>query len=115
MLGDDSGLIMDRTLGFIDKHRKNPFLAVVWFHAPHLPCVASKEDVESYADTDPKLSGLHLNYYGCVTALDRAVGKLQAHLRKHRIAENTLVAFCSDNGPEGSERDPGRQGDFRGS
>ena len=114
LLGDDSGLIMDRALGFIDKHRKNPFLAVVWFHAPHLPCVASKEDVESYADTDPKLSGLHLNYYGCVTALDRAVGKLRAHLRKHRIAENTLVAFCSDNGPEGSERDPGRQGDFRG-
>ena len=114
LLGDDSGLIMDRALGFIDKHRKNPFLAVIWFHAPHLPCVASKEDVESYADTDPKLGGLHLNYYGCVTALDRAVGKLRARLRKHRIAENTLVAFCSDNGPEGSDRDPGRQGDFRG-
>ena len=46
-MGDDSGLIMDRALGFIDKHRKNPFLAVVWFHAPHLPCVASKEDVET--------------------------------------------------------------------
>ena len=114
LLGDDSGVIMDRALGFIDKHRENPFLAVVWFHAPHLPCVASKEDVESYADTDSKLDGLHLNYYGCVTALDRAVGKLRARLRKHCIAENTLVAFCSDNGPEGSDRDPGRQGDFRG-
>jgi arylsulfatase A-like enzyme len=114
LLGDDSGLIMDRALDFIDKHRKNPFLAVVWFHAPHLPCVASKEDTDKYAASDPKLDGLHLNYYGCVTALDRAVGKLRARLRQHGIADNTLVAFCSDNGPEGNQNAPGRQGHFKG-
>lgn len=114
LLGDDSGLIMDRTLGFIDTHRETPFLAIVWFHAPHLPVVASKEDTDSYADTNGELDGSHLNYYGCVTALDRAVGKLRARLREHGIADNTLVAFCSDNGPEGKDKAPGRQGRFKG-
>ena len=114
LLGDDSGLIMDHTLGFIDTHRETPFLAIVWFHAPHLPVVASKEDTDSYADADSELSGYQLNYYGCVTALDRAVGKLRARLREHGIADNTLVAFCSDNGPEGSDKAPGHQGRFKG-
>ena len=112
--GDDSALIMDRTLGFIDAHRDTPFLAVVWLHAPHLPVVASKEDTDSYADADESLDGYHLNYYGCVTALDRAIGRLRARLREHGIAENTLVAFTSDNGPEGSDEAPGRQGVFKG-
>lgn len=114
LLGDDSDLIMQRALGFIDEHRENPFLAVIWFHAPHLPCVASKEDTDNYAAADPKLDGLHLNYYGCVTALDRAVGKLRGRLRKLGVAGNTLVAFCSDNGPEGNQNAPGRQGHFKG-
>ena len=112
LLGDDSGLIMDHALDFIDTHRETPFLAIVWFHAPHLPVVASKKDTDSYADG--KLDGYHLNYYGCVTALDRAVGKLRTRLRDHGIADNTLVAFCSDNGPEGNDKAPGRQGQFKG-
>ncbi|MGB2501313.1 MAG: sulfatase family protein [Mariniblastus sp.] len=114
LLGDDSGLIMDRALEFIDTHRETPFLAIVWFHAPHLPVVASKADTDSYAEPDGKLDGYHLNYYGCVTALDRAVGKLRARLREHDIADNTLIAFCSDNGPEGNDKAPGRQGKFKG-
>ncbi|MEO1992674.1 MAG: sulfatase-like hydrolase/transferase [Pirellulales bacterium] len=114
LLGYDSDLIMDRAIGFIDTHHDSPFLAVVWLHAPHLPVVASKEDTDSYAKADSKLDGYHLNYYGCVTALDRAVGKLRDRLRKHGIADNTLVAFTSDNGPEGSDEAPGQQGRFRG-
>ena len=114
LLGDDSDLIMERALSFIDEHHENPFLAVVWFHAPHLPCVASKEDTDKYAASDPKLDGLHLNYYGCVTALDRAIGKLRARLRQHGIADITLVAFCSDNGPEGNQNAPGDPGHFKG-
>jgi len=43
--GDDSRVIMDRALPFIRKaaDSETPFLAVIWFHAPHLPCVASPE------------------------------------------------------------------------
>lgn len=112
LLGDDSNLIMDKALQFIEENQENPFLAIVWFHAPHLPVVASAADAASY--DDGKNSEFAKNYNGCVTALDRAVGNLRSQLREMGIADNTVVTFCSDNGPEGSDKDPGRQGEFRG-
>ncbi|MEM9480721.1 MAG: sulfatase-like hydrolase/transferase [Verrucomicrobiota bacterium] len=112
LMGDDSGIIMDQAISFIEEKGKDPFFAIVWFHAPHLPVVASVDDAKSY--DDGKTSGYEQNYYGCVTALDRAVGRLRAVLREKGIAENTFVAFCSDNGPEGKDGAPGRQGEFRG-
>lgn len=112
LLGDDSKLIMDRALEFISENQENPFLAIVWFHAPHLPVVASEEDANSYEDG--KNSDFQKNYNGCVTALDRAVGNLRTQLREQGIAENTVITFCSDNGPEGKDGDPGLQGQFRG-
>lgn len=110
--GDDSKIIMSRALKFIGAKKDQPFFAIVWLHAPHLPVVASREDAASY--DDGKTTGFEQNYYGCVTALDRQVGRLRAFLREHGIAQNTMVAFCSDNGPEGKDGAPGKQGPFRG-
>jgi arylsulfatase A-like enzyme len=41
------------------------------------------------------------HYYGCITAMDQQIGRFRAELRRLGIAENTMVWFCSDNGPEG--------------
>ncbi len=112
LLGDDSNLIMDHALDFVEANKDGPFLAMIWFHAPHLPVVASREDAASY--DDGTTNGFQQNYYGCVTALDRAVGRLRKALRDNEIADNTLITFCSDNGPEGSDKSPGRPGTFRG-
>ena len=78
-----------------------PFLP--WCGCTPASSVVASKGTDSYADADESLDGYHLNYYGCVTALDRAIGRLRARLREHGIAENTLVAFTSDNGPEGSD------------
>jgi len=112
LMGDDSTLIAKHAVSFIEANKNQPFVAIVWFHAPHLPVVASKEDAASYASSET--DGFAQNYFGCVTALDRAVGQLRAALRKHGLSENTLVTFCSDNGPEGKDGAPGRQGPFKG-
>ena len=112
LLGDDSNLIMDHAMKFIDDSKEGPFLAIVWFHAPHLPVVASAEDAASY--DDGKNTAFQRNYNGCVTALDHAVGRLRAQLRDQGVADNTVITFCSDNGPEGKDGAPGLQGDFRG-
>jgi arylsulfatase A-like enzyme len=112
LTGDDSKIIMERALKFIATEKDQPFLAIIWLHAPHLPVVASRKDATSY--DDGSTSGFEQNYYGCVTALDRQVGRLRAFLRDKGIAQDTLVAFCSDNGPEGGESSPGKQGPFRG-
>ncbi|MGB0581488.1 MAG: sulfatase family protein, partial [Limisphaerales bacterium] len=112
LTGDDSKIIMNRALKFIEAEHDQPFLAIIWLHAPHLPVVASRKDAASY--DDGRTTGFEQNYYGCVTALDRQVGRLRALLRKKGIAENTFLAFCSDNGPEGNDESPGKQGPFRG-
>ncbi len=64
-----------------------------------------------YADRTPK----EQHYYGCITALDEQVGRLRRELRDLGIADDTMLWFCSDNGPEGQARQaPGSAGPFRG-
>jgi len=113
--GDDSRIIMDRALGFVEDAAKaqNPFFAVIWFHAPHAPVVAGPEYLAKY----PGLSEEEQHYYGCITAMDREIGRLRSALRKLGVAQNTMLWFCSDNGPEGdgkSGRSLGSTGPFRG-
>lgn len=111
--GDDSRVIMDRVVPFIEQasNDKQPFFAVVWFHAPHLPVVAGPQHAAMYAEYDT----LTKNYYGCVTALDEQVGRLREHLKAAGLANNTMLWFCSDNGPEGSAgSSPGSAAHLRG-
>lgn len=111
--GDDSRIVMDRVIPFIrgSSEKKQPFFAVVWFHAPHWPVVAGEKHKTPYQDLDD----FHQNHYGCITALDEQVGRLRNELRSLEVAENTLLFFCSDNGPEGSVKTGcGSAGPLRG-
>ena len=110
--GDDSRIIMDRAVPFIRKAVADgkPFLAVIWFHTPHLPCVAGPAYLEMYKGQ----SSQKAHYYGCITAMDDQVGRLRKLLRDLDAADNTLLWFSSDNGPEGGASSPGRAEPFRG-
>ncbi|MGM9758829.1 MAG: sulfatase, partial [Parabacteroides sp.] len=110
LAGDDSRIIMDRVLPFIDNSvaEEKPFFSVVWFHAPHLPCVAGPEHAALY----PNCSLEERNYYGCITALDEQIGRLISFLKNKQIYENTILLFCSDNGPELNT--PGSAGNYKG-
>jgi len=110
--GDDSRIIMDRAIPFIRKAvaEGRPFLAVIWFHTPHEPVVAGEPYLERYAHVaDPK----RRHYYGCLTAMDEQLGRLRAELRRLGVAENTMLWFCADNGPE-HKKGPGSTGGLRG-
>lgn len=111
--GDDSRVIMDRVIPFVRDavKRKRSFFAVVWFHAPHLPTVAGPDKLELYAEYAENTR----HYYGCITALDEQVGRIRGELRALGVADNTMLWFCSDNGPEGrAGRAPGSAGALRG-
>jgi arylsulfatase len=111
--GDDSRVIMDRAIPFIERASRDrkPFFTVIWFHAPHLPVVAGPKHAAIYSAYE----SFHKNYYGSVTAMDEQIGRLRAVLKKARVADNTMVWFCSDNGPEGSAKNsPGSAAHFRG-
>ena len=109
--GDDSRVIMDRVIPFVEKAvtEKRPFLAVVWFHTPHLPVVAGPEYLERYVG-----HGKAAAYYGCISAMDDQIGRLRRELRRLEVAENTLLWFASDNGPEGNASAPGLTRELRG-
>ncbi|MBA7635731.1 Ulvan-active sulfatase [subsurface metagenome] len=108
--GDDSRIIMDRVIPFVQKAARNkkPFLAVVWFHTPHLPVIGGLKYRKMYS----QYSEDEQHYYGCITALDEQMGRLRRELRAAGIGDNTMVWFCSDNGPEGKD---GKHGRTRGS
>lgn len=100
LAGDDSRVIMDRAIPFIEKAvvAGKPFLSVIWFHTPHLPVEAGPEYLKMYEG-----HGAAAHYFGCITAMDHQVGRLRKRLDELNVAEDTLIFFCSDNGPEGKD------------
>ena len=105
--GDDSRVIMDRVIPFIQNavRGEQPFLAVVWFHSPHSPVVGGEEYRALYGGRPEN----EQHYYACLTAMDEQVGRLRAELERLGVAGNTMLWFCSDNGParQGSPRHVG--------
>jgi len=99
LAGDDSKLIMDRAVSYIkDAAEDNtPFFSVIWFHAPHWPVSAEKKYCDLYSDLDE----FSQNHFGCISSMDDQIGRLRKTLQELGIADNTMLWFCSDNGPEG--------------
>ena len=108
MEGDDSRVIMDRAIPFIRDAvaSDTPFFAVIWFHAPHSPVVGGEEFLKQYAQVED-VDARH--YYACITALDAQMGRLRAELDALGVSGDTMLWYCSDNGParQGSPRHVG--------
>ncbi len=110
--GDDSRIIMDRVIPFINKavNNNNPFLAVIWFHTPHLPVLTGQEYRQLYSSYSDDIQ----HYYGCISAMDDQIGRLVNLLKSKNIYNNTIIFFASDNGPEGTSRQGRTQGSTSG-
>ncbi len=109
LVGDTAKMVMDKALDFIEKasDADEPFFAVIWFHAPHLPVVGGPEFLAMYPNLDENTK----HYYAVITAVDRQMGRLRKTLKDLGESENTMVWFASDNGPEGN---PGKAGRSQG-
>lgn len=109
--GDTSSVIVGEALKFIRAaaQENKPFFAVIWDGSPHRPWIASKEDQDLF----PGLDEESRKHYGELAAFDRGVGMLRKGLRDLKIADDTLVWYCSDNGGLGGVN-PGTVGGLRG-
>jgi len=107
--GDNSRIIVERVLPFIENSIEDdkPFFSTIWFHTPHLPVVSDSLHRSAYStyDLEKQL------YYGTITAMDKQIGRLWEKLEQLEIHEETILFFCSDNGPE--RQTPGSAGIFR--
>lgn len=106
--GYSAPLIVEEATNWLKQHRdkSKPFLLSVWTHEPHYPIKSSPEFKAKYPDlTDDVQREHHAN----VTQLDHAFGNLMRVLDDLKLADNTVVFFTSDNGPEGDGiKSPGR-------
>ena len=103
--GKGSVLAMDDALEFLDKHkdRDKPIFAVVWFPSPHDPHQEVPEGPSLYEGKK------QVGYYREITLLDQQVGRLRRKLREMKIAENTILWYCSDNGGLNAATSGGRK------
>lgn len=94
--GDSSEIAIAEAVKFLTKHQASdkPMFAVIWFGTPHSPFKSLANDKSAFQG----LEDASANHYGELVAMDRSLGTLRHALRDLRLADNTLLVFCSDNG-----------------
>ncbi len=114
-----TAMIVDETIAFMRAHRDFPFYINVWTLLPHALLKPTPEQLAVYADLQPKaddpafgtwmrkyLAGAEdlrsqmQVYCASLTDLDTQIGRLLDALDEMRLADNTIIFFSSDNGPE---------------
>lgn len=110
-----SDVFTEAALDFIAKKRDGPFFCYLAYNAPHTPLQVPDRYHQMYAklnlahDQFPKIGQPLVGkanlddtakVYGMVTNIDDNIGRLLAKLDELGIADNTIVIFLTDNGPQ---------------
>lgn len=97
MIGYSAPLVADEAIHWLKEVRDpaKPFALSVWFHEPHKPIAT---DIK-FSSLYPEQSKRDSTYFGNITQMDYALGKVMDALDAVGVSENTLVIFSSDNGP----------------
>ena len=106
-------------LEFIERHRAGPFLCYVPFNVPHSPFCAPQEDWARFKDKPIALRGgegprepvdITRAALAMVENMDRNIGRVLRRLDELALAENTIVLFFTDNGPNSGRWNGGMKG-----
>lgn len=95
--------IVDKTIQFIEKNREKPFYVNVWTLVPHATLHPTDEQMKPYQRYAPRAvpyKGVKQIYYASISDLDNQIGRLIKRIDELGLANNTVIAFSSDNGPE---------------
>ena len=118
--------VTDHAINFIDINKEKPFFLIMAHYAVHTPIQAPQELVNKYTVKKEKLYGTsetpsvsdryetvsrarqdHVTYAAMMESLDNNVGRVIAKLAAHKILDNTIVVFTSDNGGHCHLKRPG--------
>jgi arylsulfatase A-like enzyme len=101
---------VDKAIDFIKRHKDRPFYLNLWpneVHDPHIP------DPEFRAKYDDAING-EANFDAVLDKYDKQLGRLLDFLQAEGLADNTIVVFASDNGPNPPFAKHRRTGGLRG-
>ena len=101
--------ITSNAIGFIRKREDHPFFLYVAYNAPHYPLEAPAALVYKYRTRFPD-DGLFAIYAAMIEKMDEGIGRILDELDSLGLSQNTLVVFCSDNGPSAEPRTYGLSG-----
>jgi len=115
LTGYSGQIVVNEAIEFLKHHRdpQKPFLLNVCTHETHQPIEADPRFQALYPNVDES----HRQFYGDATQMDAAFGTLMQALQEAGEADNTIVFFTADNGPEGdgeTKRNCGSTGGLRG-
>jgi arylsulfatase A-like enzyme len=88
----------DESIKVIEANKNRPFFLYLAHWGVHTPLQATREDYEAVGDIKPHRLRV---YAAMIRALDRSVGRILDSLEEQGLAENTIIAFTSDNGGPG--------------
>lgn len=98
-----TALFVDEGIKFIEANRERPFYLQIWTLLTHATLNPTPEQLKPYkylSEPGGSHAAARQIYYASLADLDHQVGRLMARLDELKLAENTLVVFSSDNGPE---------------
>lgn len=90
-------LLAEEAVAFIERNRQDPFFLYLPFSAPHSPFQARPEWVHPYRERG--LNRIVATTYAMIERMDAGIGRLLETVDRLGLAENTIIAFTSDNGP----------------
>ena len=89
----------DAAVDFLHRHRRDRFFLYLAYNAPHYPFQAPDDDVAVFREQGRHTTAVNC-LYGMLRVLDRGVERVLDALRALGLADDTVVLFSSDNGPQ---------------
>jgi arylsulfatase A-like enzyme len=106
----------DEAIQFIQDNRNAPFFMYLAYNAPHKPLQLPQAYYEQYKGKEIneeyyRNEGFYVHgmtekdkedarkVYGMVTNIDDNLNRLFKELKKHKLYDNTIIIFMTDNGP----------------
>jgi arylsulfatase A-like enzyme len=112
--------LTDRAMAFLERHRDRPVFCYLPFNTPHSPMQVPDKDWDRFKDAEIKLrhdgrgGREDLAFTRAALAMceniDFNVGRLLKKLDDLKIADNTIVFYFSDNGPNSWRWNGGMRG-----
>lgn len=111
--------LTDHAVRFIEENRARPFLCYLPLNTPHSPMQVPDRFYEKFRNYNPKLTARNpaqedIGHTRAALAMceniDYNVGRVLSSLDQLKLAEDTIVLYFSDNGPNGWRWNGGMKG-----